>query len=336
MRVNIHRLQSRQYQTSFVDPHEKKRHRNKFLKYAEAKQHKESVESNRRMEKLAANAESPLRLFLPAFKEKFPKAAMFTRSPYAYFRFIEMLADLPAGEINKGHLTRWLDRLQSERAYAARTMRVLKYSFNPLFTYLVEVGAIVKNPLAEIKMDHGGKRVTKRIYLSENEAQEVLGRLKAASPTEIYPVSYFQLHTAAYIGEVTRLRWDQVNLEAKTVSLPATGNTDARVLPLCTKLTEVLKDLPRRNDHVFNRDDGKPWSVVSYYRRFAKVREHIAPKRSFDNYAFRHTFAYHFLRKGGTFAQLQAFLGHRSIDMTVVMYGAIIDKKIEKTTPYDF
>lgn len=59
-------------------------------------------------------------------------------------------------------------------------------------------------------------------------------------------------------------------------------------------------------------------------------------KRSFDSYAFRHTFAYHFLRKGGTLTQLQALLGHRSIDMTVFMYGGIADKKTEKTTPYDF
>lgn len=48
-------------------------------------------------------------------------------------------------------------------------------------------------------------------------------QLQVVSPLEIYPISYFQLHTAAYIGEVVKLRWDQVDLDAATVSLPATG-----------------------------------------------------------------------------------------------------------------
>ncbi len=79
-----------------------------------------------------------------------------------------------------------------------------------------------------------------------------------------------------------------------------------------------------------------PWSVVSFYRRFAKIRDKIGFKRKFDSYAFRHTFAYHFLRKGGTINQLQVLLGHRGIDMTVFMYGGIAAKSTEKTTPYDF
>jgi len=102
------------------------------------------------------------------------------------------------------------------------------------------------------------------------------------------------------------------------------------------KLIELLKSLSRTGEHVFKREDGAPWSVVSFYRKFARVRDKIAFKRKFDSYAFRHTFAYHFLRKGGTLTQLQALLGHRGIDMTVFMYGSIAAKNTEKTTPYDF
>ncbi|AZZ38314.1 hypothetical protein CIK05_06705 [Bdellovibrio sp. qaytius] len=71
---------------------------------------------------------------------------------------------------------------------------------------------------------------------------------------------------------------------------------------------------------------------MSHYRKFSKIRNLIAFKKHFDNYTFRHTFAYHFLRKGGTLNQLQVLLGHRSIDMTVYMYGGIAAKNTEKTT----
>jgi site-specific recombinase XerD len=109
-----------------------------------------------------------------------------------------------------------------------------------------------------------------------------------------------------------------------------------RLLTLPPKLVALLQALPKRSEFVFTREDGDPWTVVSFYRRFARVRTQIAFKRKFDSYAFRHTFAYHFLRKGGTINQLQVMLGHRGIDMTVFMYGGIAAKNTEKTTPYDF
>jgi integrase len=153
---------------------------------------------------------------------------------------------------------------------------------------------------------------------------------------EIYPISYFQLHTAAYIGEVVKLKWDQVNLEKGTVHFPTVANGNDRTLTVPQKVIELLTALPRKSEFVLTREDGDAWTVPSYYRRFAKIRDKIAFKRKFDSYAFRHTFAYHFLRKGGTINQLQVLLGHRGIDMTVFMYGGIAAKNTEKTTPYDF
>jgi integrase len=126
------------------------------------------------------------------------------------------------------------------------------------------------------------------------------------------------------------------NLRFWLSRFPASGNSSDRTLTLPPKLIELLSSLPRTSEFVFTREDGDPWSVVSYYRKFSKVRDKIAFKRKFDSYAFRHTFAYHFLRKGGTLTQLQALLGHRGIDMTVYMYGSIAAKNTEKTTPYDF
>lgn len=243
---------------------------------------------------------------------------------------------MPVSEINKMHLGQWLEKIQKEKDYSSRTMSLLKYCFNPFFTYLCELGVIGKNPLAQVKLNRNGHRKEERVYLAESEVAEIMTRFQAESPFEIYPVSYFQLHTAAYIGEIVRLKWDQVDLENATVSLPASGATSDRKLNLPPKLVEMLSALPRRSEFVFTRDDGDPWSVPSYYRKFAKIRDQIAFKRKFDSYAFRHTFAYHFLRKGGTLNQLQALLGHRGIDMTVFMYGGIAAKNSEKTTPYDF
>lgn len=336
MKVSIYRLQNGTFQTSFVDPTGNRRVRAKFQHMTAAQAFKKKLLEQHRSTILTEKSVRPLREFLRPYQEKSPKAAMFTRSPFVLDSFIQTFANMPVGEITKMHLGQWLERIQKERDYAPRTMVLLKYCFTPFFDFLSEVGAITTNPMTQVRMTRYGHRKNERVYLSDPEVREIMDRLRAASPAEVFPIAYFQLHTAAYIGEVVKLRWDQVDLEAGTASFPVTKHTDARVIPLSPQLVQILRNLVGHGDFVFKREDGDAWSVVSYYRRFAKVRTQITVRRTFESGVFRHTFAYHFLRRGGTLAQLQAILGHRSIDMTVFMYGGIADQKTEKTTPYDF
>jgi integrase len=336
MEVSIYRLQDGKYQTSFKDPILNRRIRNKFNFKREAKEHQKSLLVHLRSFNLAAKSTTPLGEFIPMYLEKNPRATMFSRSPYVYKSFIATFGSMAVSEVNKMHLGQWLEKIQKERDYAPRTMVLLKYCFTPFFNYLSDLGVIAQNPMSQVKVNRHSPRRNERIWFSESEVQDILERLRMASPMEIYPVSYFQLHTATYIGEVVKLKWTQIDLERGTVSLPATGSTRDRTLPLSPKLVELLKSLTRRSEFVFVREDGRSWSVVSYYRKFARVRKKIAHKINFDSFAFRHTFAYHFLRKGGSITQLQALLGHRNIDMTVFMYGSITAKNTEKTTPYDF
>jgi len=55
-----------------------------------------------------------------------------------------------------------------------------------------------------------------------------------------------------------------------------------------------------------------------------------------QTHCFRHSFAYHYLRKGGEICQLQAILGHRSIQMTIDLYGQITAKDVEYPSPFGF
>lgn len=336
MEVSIYRLKDGKFQASYVDPVLKKRRRAKFKFYNQAKAFQKSILTEHRSANFVAKSSTPLMEFIAGYLAKYPRAKMFSRSPQVYDSFINTFGKMPVSEINKMHLGQWLEKIQKERDYSSRTMSLLKYCFNPFFTYLLELGVIGKNPLSQVRINRSGHRKNERVFLSESEVAEIMERFGAASQLEIYPVSYFQLHTAAHIGEVLKLKWDQVDLENGTAHFLASSNANDRTLTLPPKLIELLKSLPRTSDFVFTREDGDAWSVVSFYRRFAKVRDKIAFRRKFDSYAFRHTFAYHFLRKGGTLTQLQVLLGHRGIDMTVYMYGSIAAKNSEKTTPYDF
>ena len=57
--------------------------------------------------------------------------------------------------------------------------------------------------------------------------------------------------------------------------------------------------------------------------------------KDWGSHSLRHSFAYNFLKKGGEMYQLQALLGHRSIDVTVDLYGQLKAQDIECPSPYD-
>lgn len=336
MKISIYRLHDGKYQASYFDPVLEKRKRAKFRYFNQAKAFEKKVLNEHRNAVVETNSLQPLRDFILLYQEKRPQAPMFQRSPEVYQSFAKNFGAMPVGELNKMHLGQWLEKIQKEKDYSASTMVLMKYCFTPFFDFLCAQRVIARNPMSQVRLSRYGHRRVERVYFSENEIIDVLDRIRVASPDEIYPVSYFLLHTAAHLGEVVKLTWAQINFEKATVSFPATGHANDRTLPLNQNLVNLLKSLPRQNDFVFNRATKDPWTIVSHYRRFSKVRDQIGFKRHFDSYAFRHTFAYHFIRKGGTMSQLQAILGHRGIDMTMYMYGSIVPKNIEKTTPYDF
>ena len=57
--------------------------------------------------------------------------------------------------------------------------------------------------------------------------------------------------------------------------------------------------------------------------------------KDWGSHSLRHSFAYNFLKKGGNMYQLQAILGHRSIDVTVDLYGQLQAQDVENPSPYE-
>ena len=57
--------------------------------------------------------------------------------------------------------------------------------------------------------------------------------------------------------------------------------------------------------------------------------------KNWSSHSLRHSFAYNFLKKGGQMYQLQAILGHKTIGMTVDLYGQLQAQDIENPSPYE-
>lgn len=87
--------------------------------------------------------------------------------------------------------------------------------------------------------------------------EEVSRLLQALEPTGrrshwTKPAVQLALATAMRRGELLSLRWEHVDLQARTAFLPDTKNGDSRTVPLSSSALETLARLPRHiSGHVF-------------------------------------------------------------------------------------
>jgi integrase len=119
----------------------------------------------------------------------------------------------------------------------------------------------------------------------------------------------FQLMTAARRGETLKVRWADIDFEARSVYLAETKNGRPRKLPLRAELVELLLALPRTSEHVFPITQDK---LTKAWRRIGQ-RAGIDDLHIHD---LRHE-AISLMAETGQFSliDLQAFSGHRDVRM---------------------
>lgn len=145
---------------------------------------------------------------------------------------------------------------------ANTTNRVLRLTLN----YGVATKLIASNPtdiLKEARLWHKSKRKERLIpsdkLQSWYEAVEALPNEKA----KVYLLTL--LYTGCRSGEALSLKWENVDLKAKTITLVDTKNRRVIILPVTTKLVPYLKQLHKStgtNEWVFPNTDGTGAMVV--------------------------------------------------------------------------
>jgi integrase len=124
--------------------------------------------------------------------------------------------------------------------------------------------------------------------------------------------------TGARIGEIAKLQWKHVDIERKTVNIPPEKGSNARILPISTKLIAMLNNLNKPNEKIFQADKH------DLRKNFEKHRKKTAKKlnnprlKQIHFHTFRHykgTIEYH---KTKDIIHVKTILGHKSIESTMI------------------
>ena len=159
----------------------------------------------------------------------------------------------------------------------------------------------------------------------------------------IWPIVFLAIHSGMRLGEILGLCWDKVSfssgrieilrtLGARGVIQNRTKSGKARYFPLSPKMAEFFRELQRRQQNpqfVFVNDSGEAFNPDHFCQRYFHPYCKRLGVRLLRFHDLRHTFASHFMMKGGNIWELKELLGHHDFEMTQI-YAHLSPNHLEK------
>lgn len=146
----------------------------------------------------------------------------------------------------------------------------------------------LQNPVARVSKPKVPKGRERRLEEGEES------RLLASADPEMQNIILFTLETAMRREELSKLRWNHIDLERRTATLYETKNTETRTTPLSPKALEILRAIKADSNELQERVFTKtPQSITRAMVKACKVAElhnlrfhdlrHEATSRLFEN-----------------------------------------------------
>lgn len=243
----------------------------------------------------------------------------------------DALPDVKMQSLTKHQLQAVVSKRLTE-GYATNTISVFVTYWNALINHC-ERAKLSRGPRLDRLQQ---KRTRFRTITAEEEAL----MLAATSPDAKYPgktpetdaqrldnqdVLVCLLHLGARINEAHNLRWSDLDFANNTLLVRRLKNGDDTLLLMTTALRTVMerRHLNKVNNWVFPSKCNRPRNSGRWVLA-AAMRAGI----SFDagkvtSHTFRHSAATRLLRAGMDIRKVQAFLGHKSINSTLVYLHAL-------------
>lgn len=233
------------------------------------------------------------------------------------------------GDVGPRDLQRYQGDLYAVRRkgqpYASSTIQTKLVAVKTLFRFLVRRQALLMDPSAQLELPRTEKRLP-RLILTEGEARRVVAAPKERSPLELRDRAILETlyGTGMRVGELVRLRPDDVDTEARLVRIVEGKGRKDRNVPLTTAAAQAIARYLAGGRPALAREE--PWlflakrggrlhraqvgDIVNVWAKKARVKKKVSC------HTFRHSAATHLLRGGADIRQIQALLGHGSLSTT--------------------
>jgi site-specific recombinase XerD len=178
-------------------------------------------------------------------------------------------------------------------------------------------GSLAQNPAKSVQKFKEPKRQVR--YLTKEEVRKAI----KAAEERLRPILETFLHTGLRRDELIHLTWEDIDFKNRILSVQAKEgwnpkDYEVRHIPMTARLTQLLKDHPRRDETViFRNGSGAPLDGNVLSRDFRVIFRRCGIKNA-SVHTLRHTFASHLVMNGTDIYTVQKLLGHSSIKTTEI------------------
>jgi integrase len=159
--------------------------------------------------------------------------------------------------------------------------------------------------------------------------------LKAAQGTDLYPLWALMATTGVRVGEALGLRWEDLDLDARTLRVNRTvyrgqtclPKTDSsrRTVKLSRVAAEALSQHPQQCEWVFPTSRGTTINVNNLrYRSWKQLLERAHLPSGTRIHDLRHSAATLLLSKGVPIKVVSEMLGHSDVSITLSIYAHVL------------
>lgn len=215
--------------------------------------------------------------------------------------------------------------LHKKRAegYKESTLKVSVAYFNAMLKYLDEQGFTVRKKLKTIKHDSGKIR-----WLTKDELKKLWAELDPSDTKDVvtkaqkqenYDLARLLYETGTRYSEIADMRWNQVDINKGTVLIKRKkGSVDGTLM-----MTKTMKEIFSRRrlldaGEVVFATKQRQHNETRWITAAVKRAELDTSQGSVTLHTLRHSRAVHLLQGGMDLVEVKTFLGHRSIQSTMV------------------
>ena len=211
--------------------------------------------------------------------------------------------------------------MEQVRAYLLHLTQDLKLSFstfnqalNAIRFFFIEV---LKRPfvLEGLRYQKPPRRLP--VVMSGDEVKRLLEGAQSLRDRAILETAYA---TGMRVSEVVRLRLEDIDSQRMTIRVEQGKGRKDRYLMLSPALLETLRGyyrVSKPKGFLFPGKGGaKPLSVSAAQKAFGMAKQRARIEKRVSFHTLRHSFATHLLEDGANVRQIQALLGHRSLQTT--------------------